>query len=79
MKGRRIGVTAYFGGLASSVFLAACCLGFLTLVGITSFVVTLGAWQLDVVSDAVLFTLLGVSLLVTLVGYSIRRRAQRAV
>lgn len=72
---KRAGKLAYFGGLTSSIFLAACCLGFLALFGITSFVVTLGAWQLDLVSDTVLFTLLGASVLVTIAGYVTRRRA----
>jgi ABC-type antimicrobial peptide transport system permease subunit len=75
---KRAGTLAYFGGIASSVFLAACCLGMLALLGITTFVVTLGAWQLELVSDAVLFPALGVSLVVTLGGYYMRRRARRA-
>lgn len=46
----------------------------LAILGITSFVVTLGAWPLELVSDIVLFPLLGARL----VGYLARRSERRA-
>lgn len=70
----RAGKRIMAGGLVSSLFFAACCLGMLALLGITSFVLTLGAWQVELVSDAVLFPLLGASLAVTFAGYALHRR-----
>lgn len=68
--------TAYGGGFAALVF-AACCAGLFAFVGITSLAITIGAWRLDLLSGAVLVPLLAASLVASLVGHGMMRRARR--
>ncbi|MGQ0534991.1 MAG: hypothetical protein ACT4PT_02850 [Methanobacteriota archaeon] len=75
-RGRVAANATYFGGALTAAFLAACCAGLLTLFGVTSAVVAVGAVELDLVSDYVLFPALGASLLLAYVGYRWKARCE---
>lgn len=77
-KPKRAALIATFAGAAGAIFFAACCAGLLGIFGIGGLVLTLGAYKLNLLTDAVLLPLLGLSAMVMAVGIFVQFRQARS-